>query len=175
MRTLLLSLDCRTMAAALFYGNYKAVNLLNFSSSDEAFLSLQNGTIDILTGTTIEKSRDFEGYAFSTPYYYKSGTAKEALIAFAIATREDDSLFSSFVNCVVLAILYAEESGVNNMPFASIFGSEMRWSLRDAVSYSGSYDKLFAKHFGIDSVRGRNRLNRIFEAGPQLHSLPSIT
>ena len=177
MRTLLLPLDCRTMSVALFYGNCKAVNLQNFSSSDEAFLALQNGTIDVLAGAIVEKSIDFGGYTFSTPYYYKSGTAKEALIAFAIATREDDSLFSSFVNCVVLAILYAEESGVNNIkvPFASIFGSEMRWSLRDAVSYSESYDKLFAKHFGIDSVRGRNGLNRIFEAGPQLHSLPSIT
>lgn len=176
MRTLLLSQDCRTMAAALFYGNYEAVNLLNFSSSDEAYLALQNGKIDVLTGTTVEKSRDFGGFAFSTPYYYKSGSAKEALIAFAIATREDDSLFSSFVNCAVLALLYAEESGVNNkIPFTSIFGSEMRWSLRDALSYSGSYDRLFAKHFGIDSVRGRNGLNRIFEAGPQLHSLPTFT
>lgn len=164
------------MAAALFFGDYKAVKLLNFSSSDEAYLALQNGTIDVLTGTNVEKSRDFGGYTFSTPYYYKSGTAKEALIAFAIATREDDSLFSSFVNCVVLAIIYAEESGVSNeIPFTSIFGSELRWSLRDALSYSGSYDKLFTKHFGIDSERGRNGLNRIFEAGPQLHSLPSFT
>ncbi len=97
------------------------------------------------------------------------------MIAFAIATREDDSLFSSFVNCAVLAVLYAEESGIDQVPLSSIFGSKMRWSLRDAVSYSESYDKLFAKHFGIDSVRGRNGLNRIFEAGPQLHSLPTIT
>ena len=170
--TIAFHLDCRTIAAAVFYGDYEAVNLFNFSSADEAFFALQNGTIDVLTGTNVEKSRDFEGYQFSTPYYYKSGTLREALIAFAIATREDDSLFSSLVNCVVLATLYAEESGTN--PFASIFGYEMRWSLRDAVSYSGPYDMLFKKHFGIGSVRARNGLNRMDEAGPQLHSLPSI-
>lgn len=162
------------MAAAIFYGDYEAVDLINFSSVDEALFALQNGTIDVLAGTIVEKSRDFGGYQFSTPYYYKSGTSKEALIAFAIATREDDSLLSSFVNCVVLATLYAEESDTNQLPFASIFGSDMRWSLRDAVSYSESYYKLFTKHFGIDSVRGRNGLNRMVEAGPQLHSLPSI-
>lgn len=166
--------DCRTIAAAVFYGDYEAVNLLNFSSTDEAFFALQNGTIDVLAGTNVEKSRDFEGFQFSTPYYYKSGTSREALIAFAIATREDDSLFASLVNCVVLATLYAEESDTNQVPFASIFGYEMRWSLRDAVSYSGPYDMLFKKHFGIGPVRERNGLNRMDEAGPQLHSLPSI-
>lgn len=159
----------------MFYGDYEAVAFLAFSSTDEAFLALQNGTIDVLAGTIVEKARDFGGYQFSTPYYYKSGTAKERLSAFALATREDDSLFSSFVNCVVLTTLSAEEQmGINEVPLASIFGQDMRWSLRDAISYSKSYDKLYKKHFGIDSVRGRNALNKIGDAGPQLHSLPGL-
>jgi len=161
------------LAAAVFYRNYEAVNIINFSSAHEAFLALGNGTIDVLTGTIVEKSRDFGGYQFSTPYYYKSGTARESLSAFAFATREDDSLFTSFVNCVVLATLFAEEIGRNQVPFASIFGDDHRWSMRDAVSYSDSYDELYKKHFGIDTVRGRNGLNRI--TGPQLHSLPGLT
>ena len=69
-------LDCRTLAAAVFYGNYEAVKILNFSTADEAYLALQNGTIDALTGTIVEMVRDFDGYHFSTPYYYKSGTSQ---------------------------------------------------------------------------------------------------
>lgn len=166
--------DCRTLAAAIFYGNYKAVNLLNFSSADEAYLALQNGTVDVLTGTVVNKARDFGGNDFSTPYYYESGTGREPLIAHAFATREDDVLFTSFVNCVVLATIYAEERGKNQVPLASIFGEDLRWSLRDAVSYSNSYDDLYSKHFGLDSDRGRNELNRMVESTSQLHSLPGL-
>lgn len=165
---------CRSLAAAIFYGNYKAVNLFNFSSADEAYLALQNGTVDVLAGTVVNKARDFRGNDFSTPYYYESGTANEPLIAYAIVTREDDVLFTSFVNCVVLATLYAEEMGINQVPLASIFGEDLRWSLRDAVSYSNSYDDLYSKHFGLDSDRGRNELNRMVESTPQLHSLPGL-
>ena len=93
--------------------------------------------------------------------------------AYAFATREDDALFSSFVNCVVLATFYAEERGRNQVPLASIFGDDLRWSLRDAVSYSDSYDKLYLKHFGgLESNRGRNELNQ--GNSPQLHSLPGL-
>ena len=165
---------CRSLAAAIFYGNYKAVNLFNFSSADEAYLALQNGTVDVLTGTVVNKARDFGGNDFSTPYYYESGTVREPLIAYAFATREDDVLFTSFVNCVVLATIYAEERGKNQVPLASIFGEDLRWSLRDAVSYSSSYDDLYSKHFGLDSNRGRNELNRMVESTPQLHSLPGL-
>ena len=166
--------DCRTLAAAIFYGNYEAVNLLNFSSTDEAYLALQNGTVDVLTGTVVNKARDFGGNDFSTPYYYESGTGREPLIAYAFATREDDVLFTSFVNCVVLSTIYAEERGINQVPLAFIFGEDLRWSLRDAVSYSNSYDDLYSKHFGLDSDRGRNELNRMVESTPQLHSLPGL-
>ena len=67
---------CRTLAAALFNGNYNAVMLLTFLDTDDSsFLALKNGTIDVLAGRRIEKVDDFGGFHFSTPYYYGNETA----------------------------------------------------------------------------------------------------
>ena len=55
-----------------------------------------------------------------------------------------------------------------------VFGSEYAWALRDAISYSGSYDELYTKNFGAveKEDRGHNTLND--RGGPQLHSYPGI-
>ena len=67
---------CRTLAAALFNGNYNAVMLFTFLDTDDSsFLALKNGTIDVLAGRRIEKVHDFGGFHFSTPYYYGNETA----------------------------------------------------------------------------------------------------
>jgi len=105
--------------------------------------------------------------------------ASDDVSSFSLATREDDILFSSFVNCVVLATIHAEEKSITRdrseeMPLVSIFGSKYSWALRDAVAYSGSYDQMYAKHF-IDVAyedRGRNTLND--SGGPQMHSFPGL-
>ena len=95
-----------------------------------------------------------------------------------MATREVDSLFSSFVNIVVLATIYAQENDIvrsesRKMPLVSVFGRGFSWALRDAISYSGSYDGLYRKHFGDFAVnRGRNTLNN--KGGPQIHSFPGL-
>ncbi len=95
----------------------------------------------------------------------------------ALATRDDDPLFSSFVHSIVLATVYAQESGIEQessrgMPLMSVFGAEYLWTMRDAVAYSGSYDEMYYKHFGISKApRGRNELN--INGTPQLLS-PSI-
>jgi hypothetical protein len=52
---------------------------------------------------------------------------------FALATRDDGVLFTSFVNAVVVATIYAQEQGVQDvrgMPTASIFGNKFSWTLR---------------------------------------------
>ena len=60
----------------------------------------------------------------------------------------------------------------NDMPSMYIFGSLFNWALRDAISYSGNYDELFAKNFDIPvEDRGRNIVNK---GGPQLHSIPGL-
>ena len=95
-----------------------------------------------------------------------------------MATREDDVLFSSFVNCVVLATIHAQENTnkeKKEMPLLSIFGSELKWALRDAIYYSGSYDQIYTTHFGdvLEEDRGRNYLNE--HGTPQIHSFPGLS
>ena len=98
---------------------------------------------------------------------------------FSLATRDNHVAFSSFVNCIVLATIYAQENGIervdsNKMPLMNIFGSEFNWALRDAIAYSGSYDQIYTKYFGEVRVedRGRNMLNK---GGPQIHSFPGLS
>jgi len=178
---------CRTLAAALFDGDSKLVNLTTFSENDNSsFVALNNGTIDVLAGGRVEKKHDFVsslsvgGFVFSTPYYYGNESAEDDVSVFSLATREDDEIFSSFVNCVVLATIYAWENGIRReerkeMPLMSIFGSEFNWALRDAIYYSGSYDRIYKKHFGVVSEedRGRNYLNEY--GSPQIHSFPGLS
>mmetsp|Transcript_35231 Transcript_35231/g.61868 ORF Transcript_35231/g.61868 Transcript_35231/m.61868 type:complete len:476 (-) Transcript_35231:287-1714(-) len=178
---------CRTLAAALFNGNSERVNFLTFSGNDNSsFVALNNGTIDVLAGGRVEKKHDFVsslsvgGFVFSTPYYYGNESAEDDVSVFSLATREDDEIFSSFVNCVVLATIYAWENGIRReerkeMPLMSIFGSEFNWALRDAIYYSGSYDQIYTKHFGdvLEENRGRNILNN--KGGPQIHSFPGLS
>ena len=83
------------------------------------------------------------------------------------------------MNCVVLATIYAEEEGIEKedhkkIPQISLFGNQLAWSLRDAISYSGNSNDLYAKHFGEyeDKDRGRNHLNN--RGGPQIHSFPGL-
>lgn len=88
-------------------------------------------------------------------------------------------LFSSLVNSVVVATIYAEENGIREryweMPISQIFGPQYHFALRDAISYAGSYDQLFAKNFGdvAEDRRGRNMLND--GSSPQIHSFPGLT
>jgi len=97
-----------------------------------------------------------------------------------MATLESDVLFSSFVNFIVLAPMFAQENRISReisreMPLMSIFGSDLSWALRDAISYSGSYDQIKHNHIinGAEEEQGRNTLNTI--NGPQLHSYPGIS
>jgi len=94
---------------------------------------------------------------------------------FALATRDDDMLFSSFVNVVVAATLYADENGIQDatgMPLMSIFGDQFSWALRDAFVFSESYDSLYKDNFGSQAARGRNALN---DGGPEMHSFPGLS
>ena len=111
-------------------------------------------------------SPSLDGVHFSTPYYYGNEFTNEVSI-YAIATREDDAPFASFVNTVVLATIYAQENDIQRkdsteMPLVSLFGSNLNWALRDAVAHSGNYDEIYSKFFVSnvsEASRGRNRMN----------------
>ena len=73
---------CRTLAAALFNGDWEAVHFVTFSENvDDSYAALDNGTIDVISGARIEKKYDFEstslgGFQYSTPFYYGNETGR---------------------------------------------------------------------------------------------------
>jgi hypothetical protein len=101
---------------------------------------------------------------------------------FVIATSEKYHVFSSFVNCVVLATLFAAEQSISKdsyteMPLMHLFGLEYQWMLRDAISANGNYEEIYASNFGLNSSsdRGRNTLNAPDPSyQPQLLELPGL-
>mmetsp|Transcript_22340 Transcript_22340/g.36549 ORF Transcript_22340/g.36549 Transcript_22340/m.36549 type:complete len:92 (+) Transcript_22340:163-438(+) len=58
-------------------------------------------------------------------------------------------MFSSFVNAVVTATVYAVENGIsrelnsNQMPLIKLFGGDLKWMLRDVIYHIGSYDDIY--------------------------------
>merc|ERR1719401_3124499 len=159
---------CRTLSAALFNGDEKAVDFHTFSKQD-AYVALKDGIVDVVTGGKVEKKYDLgtPGIQYSTSYYYGNETAREDVSSFALATREDDGLFSSFVNAVVVATIYAQQEEITTSTAMPTFGHQFNWALRDAFNCSGSYDEMFEKNFPSvrKEERGRNVLNK---GGPQL-------
>ncbi len=93
-------------------------------------------------------------------------------------TRQKDGMFSSFVNCIVLSTIYATSEGIdkNNsfaMPSMTIFGMDMLWALKDAISANGNYYEMLSTNFDVDDdIRGRNHLNSYQH--PQLLDMPGL-
>jgi len=168
---------CHVLAAALFNGDFEAVEFLTFRENDDiAYESLSHGIIDALAGAVVNFEGDVDrGFSYSTPYYYRD---KESSVdCYAFATRGDDTLFSSFLNAMVITTIHAQEIGATRktstrMPLTSLFGNKFLWAMRDAVSYGGNYDEIYINNFGLKSVRGRNEVNS--QSGPQLLTRPGI-
>lgn len=170
---------CRALSAALFNGDPKALIFSNFTEQEDGLVALLNNeTVDVLVGGRIEKKYDFgtpqldAGVQYSTPYYYGNETGSDDVSFFALATREDDVLFSSFVNAVVVATMFAYENDIavaTGMPIVSLFGNNFTWALRDTIYYSRRYHHV---HNSSEKDRGRNALN----AGrSEMHSFPGLS
>jgi len=176
---------CRILAAALLNGDPKDVVFVETGSKINSYIELDTGRIDVLIGDgnprkfDLMRSSQLAGFQFSTPYYYGASSDDGGVSFYSIATREDDALFTSFVNCVVLATIYAQENKIereksSEMPLVSVFGSHFNWALRDAIVYSGSYEQVYLRNFGNNDTaafRGRNTLNK---GGPLMLSIPLI-
>ena len=95
---------------------------------------------------------------------------------YSIATPEERPLLSSFVDSVIISTIYAQEKadrGLSTvMPSLWLFGSEFNWALRDALTYSGTYDTIYARNFNETQDKGRNDLGT--NGGPQIHSFPGL-
>ena len=131
-----LSVDlCRTVSAAALNGDTNQCILQQFLYSDkeDAYRALNNGTVDLIAGALWEFKYDFRssddlaGVHCSSPYFYGDEPNTEDLSAYALATSEEVNVFSSFVDCVVVAMIWALERQIAEgnyflMPLSSIFG-----------------------------------------------------
>ena len=68
---------CYTLAAAIFNGDFKSANIVPLPDiKDISFMTLINGTVDVIAGGRVdanygsEKFSSLGKYIFSTPYYY---------------------------------------------------------------------------------------------------------
>ncbi|KAL7533778.1 hypothetical protein ACHAWF_004621, partial [Thalassiosira exigua] len=132
---------CRVLAAALFTGDTEQVRFVILpETGNSPYAALANGTVDVLVGGRIQRKYDFKFYSsfdgldFSDPYYYGIEPANADVSFYSIATREEDGLFSSFVNMIVVATIYAEEKGISkeehgDMPLVNLFGPRLYWAL----------------------------------------------
>ena len=126
---------CMAISAAALNGDSLRCILIPFLYSDkeDAYRALNNGTVDLIAGALWEFKYDFRssddlaGVRFSTPYFYGNESSTEVLSAYTLATMDEAVMFSSFVNCVVVAMMWAlrkqiTEESYLDMPLSSIFG-----------------------------------------------------
>ena len=71
-----------------------------------------------------------------------------------MATCENDVLFASFITCIVLATLFAQENQITRkthkeMPLSSVFGNYLNRVLRDIIAYNNGYTEIYSKYDGI--------------------------
>eukprot|EP00579_Thalassiosira_antarctica_P001572 CAMPEP_0201869988 /NCGR_PEP_ID=MMETSP0902-20130614/3284_1 /ASSEMBLY_ACC=CAM_ASM_000551 /TAXON_ID=420261 /ORGANISM="Thalassiosira antarctica, Strain CCMP982" /LENGTH=799 /DNA_ID=CAMNT_0048395557 /DNA_START=157 /DNA_END=2553 /DNA_ORIENTATION=- len=163
---------CHAIAAAIFQGDVSAANITHLGPSfNESLLPFTEGAFDVIAGGWPDRSDwslDLSSgkIVFSLPYYYtnwenRNNTRKEI----SLVTREGDVLFSSFANTVVMATVYAVENGISRegksmeMPLIELFGSNLKWMLRDVIHHIGSYNDIYSDTHGQDLDRGWNQVN----------------
>ena len=152
---------CTALSAAILNGDIESMRLFPYAGEQEAVEALNNGTVDVVTGAKAQMKYDLggpgvPGVFFTTPYLYGNETAREGVTMVTMATREDDEMFCSFVNLVVLAPTHAQVHGINRqrsdaMPLVSVFGSDIGWALRDAIGQTGNYDEILAMN-GVEGT-----------------------
>ena len=105
--------------------------------------------------------------------------ARDDVTVYSVVTRGNKPIFSSYVNCIVLATVYAAAEGItqdnyDEMKSMRLYGDNYLWSLKDAVSANGNYDEIYAINFSGNQTetRGRNALNA--EQNPQLFDIPGL-
>jgi len=170
--TLMSEIYCHAVAAAIFQGEARTVNITHLGPSfNESLSSFTEGAFDVIAGGWPDRSDwslDLSSgkIVFSLPYYYtnwenRNNTRKEI----SLVTREGDVLFSSFANTVVMATVYAVENGISRegksmeMPLIELFGSNLKWMLRDVIHHIGSYNDIYSDTHGQDLDRGWNQVN----------------
>merc|ERR1712032_823946 len=118
---------CRALSSCIFSNSFsrddERVVFVNLSATNEEFVALSNRTIDVLSGgdlniiTDVAESITREGFTFTQPYFYsrpretdtEEGEEDGPYLprTIALATRQDDAHWSSFVYFVVTMTFFA--------------------------------------------------------------------
>ena len=107
----------------------------------------------------------------------------------ALVTREDDAVFSDFVNWILQALLNAEEQDVTQSTYhqvapSDLFGDSFAFAFHNAVKAVGNYGEVYERNLGKLVPRsGLNEINQgstgriiggefgsLDEAGPLFHT-----
>jgi hypothetical protein len=82
----------------------------------------------------------------------------------ALVTRNDDPMFSDFVNYVLMALMAAEEQNysqdtASSFVTSTIFGEEYKSMFQNAVREVGNYAEIYARH--LEPIVPRRDVNKI--------------
>lgn len=169
---------CRAVGSSIFFGltGDEKVRFVEIEDEEDGFGSLTDRSVDILCGQRVTLGADVTGYqsaegaAFSLPYFYGQADDNRAL-----AVRQSDAQWSSFVYWVVACTIYAEVENIlqaNEMPMTNVFGARYRRMFRDAILAAGNYGEMY--HRNLESLVPRSGLNllNVDPVGPQIFPLP---
>ena len=147
---------CSGLAAAIFAGDYSAVEFV--SLSEDEYHPLADGEIDVLAGQRVRLQGLLDGFVYGKAYFVEV----EPMAEFALMTRGQDSQWASFVDWITMSIIYAEQEGIVQrsfveMPITSLFGEELKQCLRDCLSAVGNYAEIYNRT--LESILPRSGPN----------------
>jgi ABC-type amino acid transport substrate-binding protein len=93
----------------------------------------------------------FDTYEESTRYFTKD--------PLAMVTRQNDSVWSDFVNWVLLALFRADEVGFSSFPETLVFGQQYKDMFSDAVAEVGTYGDMYEDF--LEHTVSRSEVNEI--------------
>jgi general L-amino acid transport system substrate-binding protein len=151
------------------------------ATSESAVQGLGTGECNVLAGGILDVSEySVRTNGYTGSYVTEASALSVPHVPMAVATRQDDPVWSTFVFWIVNALIYAEENGITQatsrrMPVVDLFGRLNFRVFRDAVGAAGSLGEIYDRNAGSSSVEreGLNLLNTN-PLGPQLRSYPLL-
>ena len=148
--------------------------------------------VDVFAGAVWTLANDIseevtqQGYSFTRPYFYGPTNVTTHLLDFdenlAMATRQDDPVWSSLVSWATQSVVYAEAANITQntshrmeLIDSSLFGPDFSELFRNAVGAVGNYAEIYNRHLSSMLPRGgRNRLNRNQPDAPLIYIPPGF-
>jgi general L-amino acid transport system substrate-binding protein len=135
-------------------------------STSRNVASLKGGACNVLVGGSADIF-ELRSQKWFEEKSYVVGTKHLSRESLALVTRDNDPLWSKFVNWVVLATIHAEEKNITqetywDMPHVNLFGPTVdEEMLRDVIRAVGSYGEIWQRHATFSNFlerEGRNLL-----------------